>query len=75
MIRAEYWEATRLAAIDDRVGYEWQSATGRLAVSYVLAIGKNSFHMQWENFSLENPSSLTFLLGSPLFKGTLVYEG
>ena len=52
MIRAEYWEATRLATIDDRVGYEWQSATGRLVVSYVLAIGKNSFHMQREYFSL-----------------------
>ena len=42
MIRAEYWEATRLATIDDRVGYDCHSATGWPVVSYGLAIGMNS---------------------------------
>ena len=52
MIRVEYCETTRLATIDDRVGYDWQSATGKPTVSYGLAIGMNSSHLAWGLFSL-----------------------
>ena len=32
MIRAEYWEVTKLATIDDQVGNDWLSATVKRAV-------------------------------------------
>ena len=32
MIRAKYWEVTRLATTDGQVGYGWRPATGKRAV-------------------------------------------
>jgi hypothetical protein len=56
MIRVEYWEAIRLATIDDQVGYDWLSATGKRAVFSLLAGILLTVN---ENTARKNPSSLT----------------